>query len=711
MLRALRTKCFRQHKSNEWVFGTGMVVIRGANEAGKSNLLAAAMYALGGSKTLSKPLADVVTWGHDERELKVEAEIEVEGTLYTFTRSAAGAECNYVRDGEPHKVVGQAEVTRYACELLGAPNIQTLSRLMLVKQNAIRGALDEGETKVAEQIEVLANFDYFEKLYKRIEKHWVTGPTRALEQRAEQLRDQLRSLQMPAPDLSAQTAQIEALQGEIEAARTTLATEAQVELDAANAAFQTVNEHIRLRAVLIRAYDAALCRSSALETQWQQVQQVLAAPPDAARLEDAGRELAAALDQQQRLTLYRRVKALMDAYPAQYWEGDAASLAAELSSLQAQLNKITAEAGKLDGDLRVAQSQIVTGSLCGYCGQDWSQFPEIAARNAALTQQIDRMRQDLTHLEQVKQSVRDQITALERIADMAKPYAAFTLEPEWVVRDEQFVPCRLIWQGAPPTEQEADTEALRLEIERLREQAAQFDKASIEAGVLRPQLDEAQQQVRAARAALEAMPEKTAHAAYQRLADAKLEVDSLQQQIACAEQEIRRLEQHGQHLAAEYAAVCAQRRQIEQQLEQLRVDIEQQAFHTALLKKVREARPAIADQLWNRILEAVSVTVTQMRGQPSVVTKNGGGFRLNGRDVQDYSGSTLDVIGLAIRTALVQTFLPHVQMLVLDEASAACDDARTAAMVAYLAASGFEQTILITHDDVAESMADQLIQL
>lgn len=103
--------------------------------------------------------------------------------------------------------------------------------------------------------------------------------------------------------------------------------------------------------------------------------------------------------------------------------------------------------------------------------------------------------------------------------------------------------------------------------------------------------------------------------------------------------------------------------------------------------------------------------ITQLRGEASVVTKDSDGFKVNGATIKSLSGSTLDVLALAVRVALTKTFIPHVDVLILDESAAACDADRTAAMLGFLSSCGFRQVLLASHDILSESVADNVIDL
>ena len=177
-------------------------------------------------------------------------------------------------------------------------------------------------------------------------------------------------------------------------------------------------------------------------------------------------------------------------------------------------------------------------------------------------------------------------------------------------------------------------------------------------------------------------------------------------------EEQRRNLQHSFDLAVkQYEGAAQVKDGILAQIAQTQKDIETTDFNNALVRKVRAARPIVANKLWNIVLTLVSQQFTKMRGVPSTVTRGSEGFLVNGKGINGLSGSALDLLGLAVRTALVRTFVPGCSMMVLDEPAAACDDNRSMSLLSFIAASNFDQVILITHEDVSESFAANLIQL
>lgn len=707
MLRRLKLTCFSQHEDREWIFENGLIAVRGPNEAGKSRMLMGVLYALGGAKALPLPLAEVVTWGRGERELAAELDIEIEGVRYAFTRSPAGAECNYAGG----KVTGQKEVTSFAAELLGG-DFKVLTRLLLAKQNGIRGALEDGPTAVAAQIEALADFDLLDSLIRKITANRVTGPTASLEKRVQEWQQRLDNWTLVKPDTFAQDALIEALRLELDRLEADIANRLENAAKEADRRFLLLDHQQRLHEMADRAYREATTALEQATDQRDRVRDKANLAINEARLEQATFELGECLDAERRLSLYRDVTALAQTYPASCWEGDRASFEAEQEATHQKILDLTQQVGKVRGLIAVKMSQLVTAGLCGFCGQDFSQFPEAERKNAILRREIAEQERQVQQLDGLLAEAQDYRRTLGLIADLAKPHEAYPIVPDYMDKDTNFVPPKIRWKGQVPSEVIRHPHGLRVEVGALRTDLERRDRAREQLPALEQAVLDAQRkavQAGAERHKNPSMPER--HRAYLDLQNAESALDDAKNRVSQARPELDVAQQQRQLIMVSYEASKKAREEVERQLTQAKDDLALQIRNNILLKKVRAARPLIADQLWNTVLQSVSVIVTQMRKQPSNVSKDGDGFKINGKLVEAYSGSAMDLLGLAIRCALMKTFLPQVSLLVLDEATAACDADRTEAMLGYLAASGFDQILLVTHEEISETYANQVIQL
>lgn len=147
------------------------------------------------------------------------------------------------------------------------------------------------------------------------------------------------------------------------------------------------------------------------------------------------------------------------------------------------------------------------------------------------------------------------------------------------------------------------------------------------------------------------------------------------------------------------------------QLAELTRTVSEMDTNNALIKKLRQARPVLAAKLWAGLLAAISRTFSELRGVPSVVGRSADGFEVDGKPAADLSGSTLDILGLAVRISLMRAFLPGVGLLILDEPAAAMDAAREERLLAALATLDFGQVLMVSHGDTAKAVAGSVILL
>jgi DNA repair exonuclease SbcCD ATPase subunit len=256
-----------------------------------------------------------------------------------------------------------------------------------------------------------------------------------------------------------------------------------------------------------------------------------------------------------------------------------------------------------------------------------------------------------------------------------------------------------------------DFNKLKDELASLERAAEASNRAEGEVKALERALAQARLDHAAAEARLQTTPAidlTPYNAAHRAAADA---LDLIDNKVYDADKIVEQAKADHEALLAQQQSCMTRLNLAKMRIDEYTKDIEAVGFNNALLKKMRAIKPLVTDHLWGSVLAAVSQFFTQLRGEASVVTKDSDGFKVNGASVKSLSGSTLDVLALAVRVALTKTFIPNSSMLILDECAAACDKDRTSNLLGFLAATHFRQIILASHDELSLSVADNVLDL
>lgn len=702
MIRELKLTNFMQHRDLGITMSNGLQCLRGQNEAGKSTVLRAISYALFGSRVLPAPLSEIVTWGEAEKSLRVELTIEAEGARYTFVRGKNGAEV--ILDGNVF-VTGQNEVSAFASTLLGA-DAATADLLMFANQGALRGTLDQGPKATGALLEQLADFDLFDRLLERAQERLALGSSAVYEERLNGLKAQFDQLPaMPEkPDAAAHEAQCLVLQQRMDILRKQ-SDDMQPGIDAAQRLRDEEAERITRATTLQGGIDTA-------NDEIARHRQALAGTivPD-----DVSTEFMTVKVRVEEERIHaQRVAAYQTLVNYTFSENVLDMSLEEATALHKETGEeITAcqkRIADLSGDIRVQEALIVKESVCGLCGQDVSKFPQVAEKNAAITNQIAALRGQheqesiqLSLLQQRSSAIETAIRAQNALAKVFGPISDFFLV------DESVTPNVLRWKGeAPGTVTDSKPELLRLEAQQMAREKAlaqceMLEKLITERLLTVTRLNEELK-------AVDASPERLAQA------DAALQQLLIQQGTLNIEW-MGELEKSNQLNAAfkvaseSWEAVNALHARLVADIATVTKQLDDLAFNNLLVKKIRAARPVVTTKLWNLVLSSVSTLFSQLRGEKSVVTRGEDGFMVNGKVARTLSGSTLDVLAIAIRVALVRTFIPHCPLLVVDEPAQGCDTNRTESLIGFLASCGFSQLVLVTHEAISESFADNVIWL
>ena len=692
---------FRKIESEVLDFGRGLILFKGANEAGKSSRLSAIVYALFGARSLPQPLSEVVTWGKPESSLAVELVFTFDGVTYTITRKKSGAELTYTGG----IVTGQTEVTKF-CETLLGTTADTAAKMMLASQGSLRGALSGGPSEAAALIETLADFNLIDRIVEMVQHELPTGATKDIESQLGTLACQLETTMVEPLDTAAMEIEIDALNTRMGAAYEEQKTKS-TELSAL---------------ALGDARKALVDAAAGLRDAEQVMARIRGLTPAATRLliqptttqeqvEEWRKALFSRVQEDTALAAHTALHALP--MPEMVWAGSRDSLAEALKAALQNVNSLIAENNRLLTRRATVVAGLVKEQTCAFCDKDLASVPEVVQRNIQVNAEVATIDIELLAHETAYAGTKAEYDDLLLLDQQATAYerAVGKYSAYIDIVDDQ-VPHSWKWKGTVP-QAAGDRPAYAEMVSRAEAEHRAYISSAADKVASERQLKALQDQL----AALQADQQALDAAAV--LAKGRLDAgDALEHRVRVLGDEIRdvktaldakRVEM--EHKMQLHAQRVQQRHTLQVQLDTARARLEAMNRNNALIKKLRGARPAISDKLWTIVLASVSHYFSEIRGVVTVVTRTDGGFKADGQAVAGLSGSTLDALGLAIRIALTKTFLPNARFLLTDEPAAAADAERELNMLGVLASSGFDQVLLVTHSDLADAYASQVIQL
>lgn len=696
MFKSIELKCFRKHEDLTINFEHGLVAIRGLNEAGKSTLQEALAYALFGSSALRQPFAEVVTWGKAEGDLRVRLTLD-DGTF--ITRSKRGAEI--ANTGV--LCTGQRECTAFMEAKLGA-SAETATKLMLASQNALRGALEGGPAEASALIESLADINLIDRVINAIQSELPTGNTLAVEANVKRWTEHLESIKVIQPDLSAEEAEIARL---TEAGVENAETRKMLAKDLAGIDVAGARAHMIALAELIRE-EASLAPEIVRTEEAANV--TLTNPNVDEQLNTWRAELMGLKDRVAACEAYRAVHALAE--PELMWEGSTDGFRAEMDRLRRLYDSTLNDKHALEIRKVNAVSKRINETACAFCGKDLTEVPEVVLRNTASDNEVRVISEKILINGVTLAGVSEQIAEMHTLDRAANDYETKVNRfSRYLKLHADRYPLRWEWVGDQPIDPRGvDFNALIREAEQLQtlyqRQLGARDAARARLVDLRAKAATLQGKRIDLEMSQVEMAEKIRIGG-----ELEIQVAQLDVAIHNDSSQLRELKQMVQQAHATTLRQEEQYNLAKGQLDQANADLKGMNFNNALIKRVRAARPVISDKLWSVVLASVSQHFSQIRGVQSIITREASGFRCDGQAVQGLSGSTLDALGLAIRIALTKTFLPNSRFMLLDEPGAAADDDREANMLGLLAASDFDQILLITHSALADTFAAQVIAL
>jgi DNA repair exonuclease SbcCD ATPase subunit len=686
VITSLTLTKFKRHESLHIDFTGGLVVLRGSNEVGKSTVFHAIAYALYGSRGLPDSLDDTVTYGFPASQLKVELKFSHCGVDYELVRSKSGATLT----GGGNISSGQAEVTAYVSSLFGLRQ-EVATKITIANQSSLKAAV-EGGVQALTLIESLSGMGLIDDLIGLVQEKLPSGNTSSLAAQVQQL----KSLEAPVADF-------DALEDAVNGAR--------LELGAKQSAVNVLQDEIdgidaptlRQR---VREADAAESREAELMKTVKGCTEALLTPvpnkPADRRDEYNARALEEAEHKKLR-ELFKQFSAIQQVDPAFY---SYAEYKQEVDRVKNALIKSTAIVQQIEVELAVAKAARINDTSCALCGKLLSEVPEVVTTNARVDANVLRLESLLEAEKDVGVGLRKEKATLDYLLEQDTKFSAAFTKFGSHISQLGTVPATAIWLTKI-----AEAAPISIDWKQLKaDNEAELHKWY----ALQAEHEAAKKRLADAKVALESLIKVDATSAREALA----RLDGLQRSMFAAKDTVATY-MNKLHIAesalnrakADYSAKLSAYKQVRHQLEQAELTLAECEANNQIITKLRNARPVVAKQLWNTVLHAVSTYFSQIRGTHSVVTKSDKGFLVDGKSYTNLSGSTVDSLGLAVRMALQKTFLPSLDFMLLDEPASGMDDEREAAMLGTLASCGYEQVVLVTHSELADSFAAQVVRL
>lgn len=710
MLNKVELQNFRRHQNLVIDFTDGIQVIRAANEQGKSSLIESIGYALFGARALRTSVDKAVTWGNDTKTLKVTLTLSVDGSTYVFSRSTNGAE---VKLNDRVFVTGQKEVSNHACALLGA-DVVAASKLMFASQNSIRGALEEGPKALSEMIENLAGFDTFDQILDAASKKLSLGSSTVVEERMARsearLAEAIRTA-APEPDFVAHQKALHEQQARLSSAEVALPGLREATATAVKA-WQDGSALFLERGVLETKVGQAHRARQTADELVRRLMPLTRVVVDTTPIEGLKQQIAAALDHTKRKAAYQQLISLPT---GPRWAGGQESYHAARSECSASISQLNAQMTSVSYEMKSIKAQRFDSDTCSKCGQKLPNAEHIVARNQEVDQKVAALAKAAEILEAKLDDKRAEQKRLDDIYTFANRYrtAADGLEG-YAVWDITTYPGTVAWNGPIPTGDAPNVADLRRRIADIETQAKAVETAKAQLDLAVTQMTQADAEYQTAVKVLSDFngPDAAAVLALTAAKDQAI----LNEQVAegaaiLAKSMIETLSRDHSAALALWSVTQNQINSERATLAECKDELVALAFNNNLVKKLRAIRPVIANKLWNTVLASVSVMFSTMRREESWITKEDSGFQVNGEPVECLSGSAKDILGLALRCSMLRTFLPQCGLLVLDEPMAGCDETRSETLLGFLKSIDFKQTLLVSHEEVSETVADNLIIL
>jgi len=688
----------------------GLIVIRGRNGAGKSTMLKQApMYAFFGASTLDAPIADTIKFG--EKSLQVEADYGP----YTVTRSKSSA--SVVGNGV--KISGQVEVSDFFYDLFGIKK-GVAEDILVSSQGDTAGIISRKAGEITSFIESIAGFSQIDELIERVRTKFPSSNISLIKELVETDSEAVRLLgkelvekQGESPTISEQEREIFIKVAGIGWSRDAIAGE-----EAAIAAKRILlkaaiekNHSIDLKdAEIVRDTQKSLRLGDELNSVTEAVNTFTLT--DDKVLEEAKNILLTSEQMKKDLAAYQWVTSLTE--PVNVWEGDTVSFDKEATDIETALKEKKKSKVEAEFELKNLKSSIVRDKNCKECGQDVTHLH--AVLNLKNTLRIGELEVTIKGIEDAISSIAHDFNILAAIDVLHnKRYAAYQkYDQSYFTVGKSTVPFTYTWAkpSVPATIDDSKVieaattvtaakkavEALALLVKARDAKTKEINEHAAAASAKfkeRKSMGEKIEDIPVLEAAITAGQEKIA-LKRNALTEVEATVADMKKTLAVRVESITNLIKNVEDK--------------KEALQKSKDKLKAEERNAKMLKNLRDSKPIVMNKVWSAILDNTSQTYSSILGREIAIDKSDKGFKINGLPVSRLSGSEQDVLGIVVRSVIRDVFAPQAGFITLDEPTASSDADRTfAVMGALQMLSG--QRIVITHSDLLESFADQLVEI
>lgn len=703
MIEKLTLHHFRQHKDLTINFSKGTSVIRGSNEAGKTTIFEGITYALFGVTACRNN--DITTWGETPNSHKVELVLNVNSKRYTITRSQRGAEVIHA-DG---MVSGQTEVSRFCEEILDLkPN--TGSKLMFIGQNAIRGVLEETRGKINTMIEQLAGFQDVEKCIQILQTEFDTGKVDVLEQSLTNLKQMSDNLNRELQDIQIGQ-QLPQAEQELKQLQQTL-QDLNIEYQDLEQQTHALEQSINDKQEDLRQYENLTKQSQDCLAQIQNLDNLI----KGTRIETVEESEIQQLSEQvktitEQFHIWSNYCLVRDFTPHKRLAMTRQDLTKLVLDTENEIHNI--KASKLNYQTQITQlkQQKHQDLMCPTCKRAWDNVEQMQQANAELENRIYQIHLRLEADNLILEDLETKLKDLREVLNILEPDVQ---DSDFWVKDLGYCPALFTLKGNKPKEvSERDVQIAQnsLNEANLKQQVAikmennlqQSKTKLLNLQIENVNLNKAISSLNFNREAYQAE--------LQNLETNREKLQSLRLNLQEVKAKVEMTSKQIEHWRSQSSKLQEQIQLLSNSIHETQSKIDDMNLNNSLLKALRNIKPLVADRLWVTLCSSISHYFSQMRGVQSVVSKGETGFVVDGKDVASLSGSTQDILGLAIRVALTKTFIPNCRFLLLDEPFSACDAQRQALALGFITSTGFDQMLIVTHEDTTQMVADNLLDI